>query len=117
MLNKLRLHASLLGLCLMAAPAMAKAPINDKLPDPDGEPADMSKPVQVFILMGQSNMLEFGKVKGGKDGSLDYAVQQEGLSRSSWTTAVPGRRARMSATSRSWAAAGRARPRSVTTTG
>jgi hypothetical protein len=39
----------------------------------------MSKPVQVFILMGQSNMLEFGKVKGGKDGSLDYAVQQEGL--------------------------------------
>ncbi len=32
------------------------------LPDPDGKPADMSKPVQVFILMGQSNMLSFGSI-------------------------------------------------------
>ncbi len=31
------------------------------LPRPDGKPADMSKPVQVYILMGQSNMLGFGK--------------------------------------------------------
>ena len=29
----------------------------DELPDPDGEEADMSKPVQVYILLGQSNML------------------------------------------------------------
>lgn len=33
----------------------------DVLPDPDGEEADMSKPVQVYILLGQSNMLGFGK--------------------------------------------------------
>lgn len=33
----------------------------DELPDPDGEEADMSKPVQVYILLGQSNMLGFGK--------------------------------------------------------
>ncbi len=32
----------------------------DELPDPDGEEADMNKPVQVFIMMGQSNMLGFG---------------------------------------------------------
>ena len=32
------------------------------LPDPDGKPADMSKPVQVFLIMGQSNTLEMGKV-------------------------------------------------------
>lgn len=32
----------------------------DVLPDPDGKEADMSKPVQVFIMMGQSNMLGFG---------------------------------------------------------
>jgi hypothetical protein len=32
----------------------------DVLPDPDGKEADMGKPVQVFILMGQSNMLGFG---------------------------------------------------------
>ena len=31
------------------------------LPDPDGEEADMSKPVQVYILLGQFNMLGFGK--------------------------------------------------------
>ncbi|MGC6427770.1 MAG: sialate O-acetylesterase [Akkermansiaceae bacterium] len=33
----------------------------DALPDPDDEEADMSKPVQVYILLGQSNMLGFGK--------------------------------------------------------
>ena len=33
----------------------------EQLSDPDSEAADMSKPVQVYILMGQSNMLGFGK--------------------------------------------------------
>ena len=49
------------------------------LPDPDGEPADMSKPVQVYILMGQSNMLNFGKVNGDKDGTLEHAVKNKNL--------------------------------------
>lgn len=49
------------------------------LPDPDGKPADMSKPVQVFIIMGQSNTLEFGKVKGDKEGTLEHAVKNEKL--------------------------------------
>ena len=49
-----------------------------QLLDPDGRAADMSKPVQVYILMGQSNMLEMGKVKGG-DGSLEHAVKEKGL--------------------------------------
>jgi hypothetical protein len=49
-----------------------------KLPDPDGRPADLSKPVQVFILMGQSNMLGFGKIKGG-EGSLENAVKEKEL--------------------------------------
>jgi len=48
------------------------------LPDPDGKPANMSKRVQVYILMGQSNMLEMGKVKGG-DGSLEHAVKEKKL--------------------------------------
>ena len=43
-----------------------------------GKPADMTKPVQVYILMGQSNMLNFGKVKGG-DGSLETAVKEKKL--------------------------------------
>ena len=38
-----------------AAPRSVHA--GDELPDPDGKPADMSKPVQVYILLGQSNML------------------------------------------------------------
>ena len=49
------------------------------LPDPDGKPANMSKPVQVFILLGQSNMLGFGKIGAAdKPGSLTHAVQEKG---------------------------------------
>ena len=43
-----------------------------------GLPSDMSEPVQVFILLGQSNMLGAGKIKGD-DGSLEYAVKQKKL--------------------------------------
>jgi hypothetical protein len=38
----------------------------------DGKPADMSKPVQVFILMGQSNMVGLGNV-----GTLEEAVKSK----------------------------------------
>ena len=56
------------------------------------QPADMSKPVQVFILMGQSNMLGFGQVAGDKDGTLEYAVKNKDLypflidAEGNWTT-------------------------------
>lgn len=56
----------------------AKA-VPGELSDPDGQEANMSKPVQVFILMGQSNMLGFGKVAGAKDGTLEYATNEKGL--------------------------------------
>ena len=46
--------------------------------DLDGDPVQISEPVQVFILLGQSNMLGAGKIKGG-DGSLEYAVKQKNL--------------------------------------
>ena len=50
-----------------------------QLPDPDGKPADQSKPVQVFILMGQSNMLGFGRVAPeDKPGTLAYLTRKEG---------------------------------------
>ena len=39
----------------------------------------MTKKVKVFIIMGQSNTLEMGKVKGDKEGSLEYAVKNENL--------------------------------------
>ncbi len=35
--------------------------------------------VQVYILMGQSNMVGFGGVSGGTDGKLDYAVNTKNL--------------------------------------
>jgi len=62
-----------IAIALLAMPVAA-----DTLPDPDGKPADMSKPVQVFIIMGQSNTLEMGKVQGG-EGSLEHAVKIENL--------------------------------------
>ncbi len=70
---------------LWALPTLACAlfslPVNAQgsrasLPDPDGKPASMSKRVQVYILMGQSNMLGFGKIKGG-NGSLMHAVKEK----------------------------------------
>ena len=56
-------------------PSVAARDVPDQLPDPDGKAADMSKPVQVYILMGQSNMLGAGRVAGDKDGSLEHAVK------------------------------------------
>ena len=55
------------------------------LPRPDGKEADMTKPVQVYILMGQSNMLTFGKKKileeACKAGKYPYLVDDSG----NWT--------------------------------
>ena len=77
-----------LGLCLLGGlaygvsaqnpPPRARG-VNDALPAPDGKPADVSRTVKVFVLMGQSNMLEMGKVAGDKDGTLEHAVKKEGL--------------------------------------
>lgn len=62
-------------------PAQQKdAPATRQLPDPDGKSASMRKKVKVFVLLGQSNMLGFGKVgPANKPGSLQHAVKQEGL--------------------------------------
>jgi len=69
------LVAAALLVALLARTGAAEVP--EQLPDPDGKPADMSKPVQVFILLGQSNMLGFGKINGG-EGSLEHAVKEKG---------------------------------------
>ncbi|MBW8040941.1 MAG: hypothetical protein FVQ85_13180 [Planctomycetes bacterium] len=76
-------------LCLMAAMIMvafsvsAAEKINtdpkQQLPDPDTKPATIDKPVKVFILMGQSNMLGFGKVgPEEKNGTLEYLTKKKG---------------------------------------
>ncbi len=74
------------AIALLALPAVA-AEVPDPLPDPDGKPADMSKPVQVYILMGQSNMLGFGKIKGGQTARSSTRSREEAVP-------LPGRRRR-----------------------
>ena len=66
-------------LLVLAATASALAQVPDPLPDPDGRPADHTKPVKVFILLGQSNMLGFGRV-GPADlqGTLEYMIREKG---------------------------------------
>ena len=49
------------------------------IPKPDAKPADMKKPVKVFLIMGQSNAVGMGKVAGDKDGTLEKAVKTEKL--------------------------------------
>lgn len=63
------------AIAFAAMPAFAQD--NAKtIPRPDGKPADMTKPVQVFILLGQSNMVGLGKVTGGEV-SLEHAVKEK----------------------------------------
>ena len=53
-----------LGLSLTADAGTRSDHVPAQLPDPDGEPGDATKPVQVYILAGQSNMVGFGQLKG-----------------------------------------------------
>ena len=67
-----------IAMVILILPAAAKE-VPGKLPDPDGKPAALSKPVKVFILMGQSNMLGFGRVAPeDKNGTLEYLTKKEG---------------------------------------
>ena len=80
MTNNKRLFNVLALLAAMAmaatsAWAAAQTAPKTELPDPDGKPADMSKPVQVYILLGQSNMLGAGRIAGDKEGTLENAVK------------------------------------------
>jgi hypothetical protein len=69
----------ILTLSVLTVLAFLALSVSAELPDPDGKRADMSKPVKVFIIMGQSNTLEMGRVKGDKEGTLEHAVKTEKL--------------------------------------
>jgi len=60
----------------LIVPLVVGADVPDQLPKPDGKPADITKPVQVYILLGQSNMVGMGKIAGG-EGSLENAVKMK----------------------------------------
>ena len=50
---------------LSAVSAMA-ADVPSQLPDPSSQPGDPTKPVKVYILAGQSNMVGFGYLQGSQ---------------------------------------------------
>jgi len=57
---------ALIALAMAAqAPSVAAKDIPEPLPDPASKPPDMTKPVKVYILLGQSNMVGMGDISGG----------------------------------------------------
>lgn len=60
------------------ATSIQAADVPRDLPRPDGRSADHRKPVKVYIMMGQSNMLGFGKVEPAEtQGTLRYLVKEK----------------------------------------
>lgn len=54
--------------------------VNRDLPRSDGKPADMTKPVKVFIMLGQSNMVGLGLIAPrGTKHPLETAVKEKKL--------------------------------------
>jgi len=53
-------------LVLFTAAALQASPVPLELTRPDGKPGDASKPVKVYLLAGQSNMVGMGDIKGAR---------------------------------------------------
>ena len=58
--------STLVWLLLAAFPLLGDD-VPAELPDPDGKSGDAKKPVQVYILAGQSNMVGMGNLSGAKN--------------------------------------------------
>jgi hypothetical protein len=52
---------------LLATSSIQAGDVPAQLPDPDGKPGDATKPVKVYILAGQSNMVGMGNISGAKN--------------------------------------------------
>ncbi len=73
------LAATLLGVAYASAEEKINTDPKQQLPDPDTRPPAADRPIKVFILMGQSNMLGFGRVgPEDKNGTLTYLTKKEG---------------------------------------
>ena len=70
-MNLTRLNSICLAIlltCLLPESATSEEyKIPSILPDPDGKPGDSTKPVKVYILAGQSNMVGMGNLSGAKN--------------------------------------------------
>jgi alpha-galactosidase len=56
---------SYLALLALSVQAIAGNTVPSKLPRPDKTPPNTKKPIKVYLLAGQSNMVGFGTLKGG----------------------------------------------------
>jgi len=73
------LAVTLMGVAGVSAAGKFDTDPKHKLPRPDAKPADLTKPVKVFILLGQSNMVGMGDVgPETKQGTLEYLAKKEG---------------------------------------
>ncbi len=72
------LAAMLMGIAGVSAAEKFDTDPKHQLPRPDTKPADLTKPVKVFILMGQSNMFGMGEVGPETTrGTLAYLTKKE----------------------------------------
>lgn len=79
MMNRKRMLGKLLSGSAATLLALSVLPVEaEDIEKWNGESANMDKTVQVFILLGQSNMVGAGHVKGEKDGTLTNAVKNKG---------------------------------------
>ena len=62
--TKTVLTLAAVAMAILVLPAAAKE-IPAQLPDPDGKPPVTNKPVKVYIMSGQSNMVGIGQISGG----------------------------------------------------
>ena len=69
--NRIKTVLILAAVAMMFLVLPAAAEIPDQLPDPDTTPPDTTKPVKVFILSGQSNMVGMGNIYGTQPGTLE----------------------------------------------
>ncbi len=72
------LVAATLGLTQLSAEVKFDQDPKHQLPKPDTKPANLKKPVKVFIMMGQSNMFGMGDISpADKKGTLEYFTKTE----------------------------------------
>ena len=57
----------ILAVMTLMASSLQAADVPAQLPDPDGKPGNATKPVKVYILAGQSNMVGMGNLSGAKN--------------------------------------------------
>jgi hypothetical protein len=74
--TKTVLTLAAVAMVLLVLPAVAEIPGPNDLPDPDTTPPDTTKPVKVYILSGQSNMVGIGYVNDPDPGSLSTVTAE-----------------------------------------